>query len=256
MEPVAEAVRLDLQGPLARITLNRPDRLNAMDLAWIDGLNRAVDRLAERPEVAVVVVGGAGRAFCAGLDLDMLEREGMPPGFYAGQERALRQIELLDAITIAAIHGYCLGGGVQLAIACDLRVAHADAQLGLPAVNEGLFPGLAPYRLPRLVGRGAAARLVLSGERVGADEALRLGLVDYVVPAAEFEAGLERIVQTYLAAPRMAVIASKQLLRQADSNTWEQAYARSLPLLEACLASEDVAAARAARRTQRTARTE
>jgi enoyl-CoA hydratase/carnithine racemase len=248
------AVTLEVVGPLAHITLNRPERLNAMDLAWIEGLNRAVDQLADRPEVAVVVIRGAGRAFCAGLDLDMLEATSMPPGFYEGQERAFRKLELLDAISVAAIHGYCLGGGVQLAVACDLRVGSSDAVLGLPAVNEGLFPGLAPFRLPRLVGLGTAARLILSGETVDADEALRLGLVDYVVPAGQFEADLQRILQTYLAAPRLAVVGSKRLLRQAFTSTWEEAYAQSLPLLQACLASEDVAAARAARRRQRAVR--
>ncbi|MBV9544176.1 MAG: enoyl-CoA hydratase/isomerase family protein [Chloroflexi bacterium] len=244
-------VLLEVAGALARVTLNRPERLNAMDLAWIEGLNAVVDRLAESPDVAVVVIRGAGRAFCAGLDLDMLEASGMPPGFYEGQERAFRRLELLEAITIAAIHGYCLGGGVQLAITCDLRVCSSDAVLGLPAVNEGLFPGLAPFRLPHIVGLGTAARLVLSGESIGADEALRLGLTDYVVPAAQFESGLDQIVQTYLSAPRAAVAGSKRLLRGAFTATWEDAYNLSLPLLQACLASDDVAAAREARRQQR-----
>jgi enoyl-CoA hydratase len=242
------AVLFDVKGPLAQVTLNRPERLNAMNMAWIAGLNTAVDRVAQTPDIAVVVVRGAGGAFCSGLDLDMLEACGMPPGFYEGQERALHALELLDAISIAAIHGHCLGGGVQLAIACDLRVCSSDAVLGLPAVNEGLFPGLAPFRLPRLVGLSAATRLVLSGESIGADEALRLGLVDYVVPVEQFEPGLERIIQTYLAAPRAAVAGSKQLLRRAFTGTWQDAYAASLPLLRVCLDSPDVAAAREARR--------
>jgi enoyl-CoA hydratase/carnithine racemase len=225
-----------------------------MDLAWVEGLNAAVDRLAACPELAVVVIRGAGRAFCAGLDLDMLEASSMPPGFYEGQERAFRKLELLDAISIAAIHGYCLGGGVQLAIACDIRVCRADAVLGLPAVNEGLFPGLAPFRLPRLVGLGTAARLILAGENIQADEALRLHLVDYVLPAEQFEPGLERLTRTYLAAPRAAVVGSKQLLREAFRGTWEEAYGLSLPLLRACLASADVQAAREARRRRRAAR--
>ena len=249
-----ERVLLEVDGPLARMTLNRPERLNAMDLAWIEGLNGVVDRLADSAQVGVVVIRGAGRAFCAGLDLDMLEASSMPPGFYEGQERALRKLELLDATTIAAIHGFCLGGGVQLAIACDLRVCSSDAVLGLPAVNEGLFPGLAPFRLPHLVGLGTAARLVLSGETIGADEALRLHLADYVVPAEAFEPDLERLVRTYLAAPRAAVVGSKRLLRQAFDSTWEDVYASSLPLLRTCLESAEVAAAREARRRQRAER--
>ena len=171
------SVLLEVSGPLARITLNRGARLNAMDLAWIEDLNAAVDRLETMPEISVVVVRGAGRAFCAGLDLDMLEAHGMPPGFYEGQERAFRKLELLDAITVAAIHGYCLGGGVQLAIACDVRVCSADATLGLPAVNEGLFPGLAPFRLPHLVrqGRGGATDPVRRKRRRRRSTAARPG---------------------------------------------------------------------------------
>ena len=245
---------LALDGPVAHVTLNRPQRLNAIDLSWIEALNRVVDTLAQRSDLAVAIVRGAGRAFCAGLDLDMLAASGMPPGFYQGQERAFRQLEVLDVVTVAAIHGYCLGGGVQLAIACDLRICRADAILGLPAVGEGLFPGLAPFRLPRLVGRGTAARLILSGERLGADEALRVGLVDYVEPVEEFEARLARIVERLLEAPRAAVVGSKRLMREAFDGTWQSAYDLSLPLLEACLASADVAAARQARRRERATR--
>jgi enoyl-CoA hydratase/carnithine racemase len=249
-----ERMLLEHDGALVRITLNRPDRLNAMDLAWVEALNEVVDWLETNSDVAVVVIRGAGPAFCAGLDLDMLEAASMPAGFYEGQERAFRKLEMLDAVTVAAIHGYCLGGGVQLAVACDLRVCSSDAQLGLPAINEGLFPGMAPFRLPRVVGLGAAARLVLSGETVDANEALRMGLVDYVVPAAEFESGLAQILQTYLAAPRAAVVGSKRLMRCAFTSTWQDAYEESLPLLARCLESADVAANRQARRRQRATR--
>jgi enoyl-CoA hydratase/carnithine racemase len=242
------AVLLDVTGPVARVTLNRPERLNAMDMAWVEGLNAAVDELANSPQVGVVLIRGAGRAFCAGLDLDMLERDSMPPGFYEGQERALRTLELLDAVTIAAIHGHCLGGGVQLAVACDLRVCSSDAVLGLTAITKGLFPGMAPYRLPRLIGMGTAARLILSGETIDAAEAFRVHLADYVVPAQRFESELERIVETYRAASREAVVAAKRLMRESYTSNWEAVYASSVPLLHRCLASPDVARTRAQRR--------
>jgi enoyl-CoA hydratase/carnithine racemase len=244
----AQRVLLEITDSVARITFNRPERLNAMDMAWIEGLNAAVDRVAQDSHVRVVVIGGAGRAFCAGLDLDMLAASGMPPGFYEGQERAFRALELLDAVTIATIHGHCLGGGVQLAVACDIRVCSTDAVLGLTAIGKGLFPGMAPFRLPRLVGLGTAARLILSGDTIDASEALRLHLADYVAPAERFEPEVQRIVETYLAAGHSAVIAAKQLLRQADTGAWEAAYSSSLPLLQACLASPEVARSRAERR--------
>jgi enoyl-CoA hydratase/carnithine racemase len=242
----ADPILLEIEGPLARITLNRPAVLNAMDMAWVQGFEAAVAQVATAPGVRVVVVRGAGRAFCSGLDLDMFAREGMPAGFYETQERGFVGLEELDAITIAAIHGYCLGGGVQLAIACDLRVCSADARLGLPAINEGIIPGLAPYRLPRMVGLGAAFRLVVSGEIIDPPEALRLGLVDYLVPAERFEAGLDEIVGTYLKAPPTASAHSKRLLRHALDSTLEEALQDTGEALRVCLASPEAAAARRA----------
>jgi enoyl-CoA hydratase/carnithine racemase len=109
---------------------------------------------------------------------------------------------------------------------------------------------MAPFRLPRFVGLDATARLVLSGETIDANEALRMGLVDYVVPGTDFESGLEQILRTYLATPRTAVVGSKRLMRRAFTSTWEDAYEESLPLLARCLESEAVAAARQARRGQ------
>jgi enoyl-CoA hydratase/carnithine racemase len=239
-------VLLEYDGPLARITLNRPEKLNAMDLLWVQGLEAAVSQVAAKADVWVVLVGGAGRAFCAGLDLDMMVREGMPPGFYESQERAFRGLELMDKITIAVLHGYCLGGGVQLAISCDIRICSTECRIGLPAINEGLIPGMAPFRLPRLIGLGAARRLILSGEVIGPEEALRLELIDYLVPADNFDAGVAEVVAQYLAAPSTASIASKRLMRQALDNAFETVYEESQKWLADCLASAEVEAAKEA----------
>jgi enoyl-CoA hydratase/carnithine racemase len=239
-------VLLDYDGPVARITFNRPEVLNAMNLAWVQDLETAVNTVAARPEVRLVLVGGAGRAFCSGLDLDMFAQEGMPPGFYETQERAFHVLELMDKITIAVLHGYCLGGGVQLAIACDIRICSTDCRLGLPAINEGLIPGMAPFRLPRLIGLGPARRLILTGEIIGPDEALRLGLVDHLLPADNFEAGLADLLQQYLAAPATAAIAAKRLLRQAFEPPFEAIYETSRQLIAECLVSPEAAAAKAA----------
>lgn len=238
-----ESVLLEYNGPLARITLNRPEVLNAMNLAWIQGLEATVSKVAAMPDVRVVLLCGAGRAFCSGLDLNMFAQEGMPPGFYEGQERAFHGLELMDKITIAALHGYCLGGGVQLAISCDIRVCSTDCRLGLPAVHEGLLPGMAPFRLPRLIGLGPARRLILSGELIGPDEALHLGLVDYLVPASNFDAGLAEIIERYLAVPHTGAIASKQLMRRSFDASFEAVYEESRLLIRNCLASLEVKAA-------------
>jgi enoyl-CoA hydratase/carnithine racemase len=254
-------VLLDVDGPLARITLNRPEVLNAANLAFMEDFEAVVDALAAAPEVRVVLVRGAGRAFSAGLDLDMSAGASSPGllEFFERQERTRGRLEALDAITIAAVHGYCLGGGLQLAISCDLRVSSADCRLGLPAVLEGIFPAMATVRLPRLIGLGPARRLILSGEMIGAHEALRLGLVDYVAPAEQFEPRIAEVIETYLQVPRTAAIASKRLMRRAFEAPLATLQAEMLPLLAECLESPDVAVAARAwqeRRAERARRRE
>ncbi len=254
-----KAVLLEADGPVANIVLNRPRVLNAMNMEWVLAFEEAVQLVASMSEVRVVVVRGRGRAFCAGLDLDMYSRELMPPGFFEAQERGFHGLEEMDKITIAAIHGYCLGGGLQLAISCDLRVCSSDATLGLPAINEGLMPGMAPYRLPRLIGLGPACRLILSGQPIGPEEAHRLGLVDYLVPAERFEEGLAEVVSLYLKVPRTAAIASKRLMQRAFQSSFDEALAEARELLAGCLASPEAAAAAAewqVRKRQRRSRPE
>ena len=247
-------VLLDTNGPLARITLNRPQVLNAENLAWIQGLEQATAQLAADPAVRVVLVRGAGRAFCAGMDRDMLASGGLPADFYPRQEGAFRALERMDKVTVAALHGYCLGGGLQLAIACDIRICSQDCRLGLPAGELGLFPGMATWRLPRLIGLGPARRMILGGEVVGPQEALRLGLVDHLVPAEDFQEGVERILARYLGAPRLASVAAKRLLGRALDAPFDVVFEESRALLAECLASPEAAAAAGAWRQRRAER--
>ena len=241
------SVLLEVSGPLARITLNRGARLNAMDLAWIEDLNAAVDRLETMPELSVVVVSGAGRAFCAGLDLDMLEAR----RHAARLSTKARNVRFGSSSSSTPLRSP-RSMAIAWVAACNSRSPATSAcaaptqRSACPRSTRGCSPGLAPFRLPHLVGKGAAARLILSGENVDADEALRIGLVDYVLPVEQFDSGLERILQRYLAAPRAAVVGSKRLMRHAFSGSHEEAYELSLPLLQACLDSADVAAAREA----------
>jgi enoyl-CoA hydratase/carnithine racemase len=251
------AVLWDVDGPLGRITLNRPEVLNAMNLEWVQALDAAVAAVGSAPDVRVVLVRGAGRAFCSGIDLDMLGTEGMPAGFLEGQERAFHRLETMDKIVVAALHGHCLGGGLQLAIACDIRVCSTDCGLGLPAILEGLFPAMATFRLPRLIGLGPARRLILSGELVTPEEALRLGVVDYLAPPERFEARLDEVLRLYLEAPHTAAVASKRLMNRVFNAEFDTVLQESLPLMADCLASPEVAAAgqvwqrrRASRRSQ------
>ncbi|MBV9941102.1 MAG: enoyl-CoA hydratase/isomerase family protein [Solirubrobacterales bacterium] len=241
-----ELVLLDIVGRCATIALNRPEKLNALSLKLVASFEEVAQRVSADGSVDIVVVRGRGRSFCAGLDLDMFAAEGMSQEFYRRQERGFRLLETMDKTVIAAIRGHCLGGGVQLAAACDIRVASGDSVIGLPAVDEGLFPGMAPYRLPRLIGKGRAASLILTGEKISAEAAYRIGLVDRVLDAGTFDAELGEVVDAYARAPRQAAAASKRLMASSYDASFEAALRESEALLDECLKSPEVARARAA----------
>jgi enoyl-CoA hydratase/carnithine racemase len=232
-------VRLELDGPLARIVLDRPEVLNAGDATWVRELGEVVARLGARPDVRVVMLTGAGRAFCTGVDLKALAGGHFGLDDFVAWEDAMVAIERMDALFIAAINGHCLGGGLQLTLVCDYRIASEDALLGLPAVKECLIPSLALYRLPRLIGAARATELILLGEPITAREAERYGLVNRVVPAAELPAAAEALARRFLTLPEASVRASKRLTRQAfdlDLETFRRAMETEF---KRCLASDD-----------------
>lgn len=200
---------------IARITLNRPEILNAANHQWVEDLNTVADAAASDDELRIVTITGAGRAFCTGIDLKDLSTGKIALYFHNRWERAMRILETMDKIVIAGINGYCLGGGLQLALACDIRVASETAILGLPAVKECLIPGLATYRLPRFIGMGRAKRLILSGENFTAREAEAMGLVDWLAKPEEFEEKLQEIAQKFLKVASKGARLSKILTSQA-----------------------------------------
>ena len=180
---------VERDGAFAIVTVNRPKVLNALNSETIEALRRTLLDLQRDESVRVLVLTGAGeKAFVAGADINELAVQ-TPAG---GREHALRGQHVFDLLenlgkpVIAAINGFALGGGCELAMACTLRIAADTARLGQPEINLGLIPGYAgTQRLSRLVGRGRAMELILTGTPIGADEALRIGLVNRVVPAAE-----------------------------------------------------------------------
>jgi len=180
-----EHLRLAMRDRVATLTLDRPP-VNAVDLATIEEYLAAVTRLAEDPEVRAVVLAGAGRGFCAGADVAMMRE--LTPENYRRARRWLLVQERLEAMAkpiIAAVHGYALGGGAELALACDVRLMAEGAVFGFPEIELGIFPGAGgTQRLTRLVGPTRALRLMMDGRRLGADAAHALGLVDEVVPDA------------------------------------------------------------------------
>jgi enoyl-CoA hydratase/carnithine racemase len=184
-----ETIRHDRADGVATITLDRPDVLNAMNDAMRRELTRCFSELAGDDDVQVIVVTGAGeRAFSAGADIREFVEPPVPVRFRE-QRRRLDFRQAMDRCAqpiIAAIRGYALGGGLELALACDIRIAGEDAQLGLTEINLAIIPGGGgTQRLPRLVGRGKALEMILTGARLPAAEALRIGLLERIVPPGE-----------------------------------------------------------------------
>lgn len=182
-----ELVLDERQDQVALLTLNRPDVMNAFNFAMLECLKKRVEAIRYDPEVRVVIITGAGdRAFCAGADLKerLTYSERQVKEFIFTIRNLFTSIEYLNKPVIAAVNGVALGGGTELALACDLRIAAENAFLGLTETRLAIIPGAGgTQRLPRLVGRGKAKELIFTGRRVGAKEALDIGLVNKICPA-------------------------------------------------------------------------
>lgn len=239
-------IELTKRGPVGEIRLNRPEVLNAMGHWWPEDMLAAAREMQDDASIRVVLLTGEGRTFCSGLDLTQLARGEIPNQFFHDAEYAFRSMETMDKAVIAGIQGYCIGGGLQLAIACDVRIVADDAILGLPAVQEAFLPGMGTYRLPRLIGMGHARHLILSGENVDAQEAYRIGMVNKVVPRTDLDAELERWANIYLNVPRPSLTWAKRLSNQSLDLAFEQFVPVFEAAMETVLASEEHQAARAA----------
>jgi enoyl-CoA hydratase/carnithine racemase len=210
-----ETMFITRAGPIARLHLNRTERLNAFGNQGTIDLNTAADDLMHDQSLRIVIVSGEGRAFSTGIDLKELAAGTIDMTYHHRWEAALRKFETMDKVVIAAINGYAIGGGLQLALACDLRIAAESAQMGLPAVKEGLIPGMGVWRLPRFIGLGRAKQLILSGELVSAHAAQAIGMVDDVVADAALPAYVQRAAERYLQIPWSSVLLSKQMTNRA-----------------------------------------
>ena len=227
---------------VATVTINRPDQLNALSRRVLGELAAAFRQArADEGVVGVVVTGAGERAFAAGADIAEFAEMDAVEGYRLALrgQALLASIEALPKPVVAAVNGFALGGGCELAMACHLRVASEAAQFGLPEVGLGLIPGYGgTQRLPRLVGRGVATEMILTGERMPAERALAVGLVNRVVPAAEVVEAAKVLVRTIASKAPIAVSMAMQALRAADLPL-PQGLQQEAALFGQCCATED-----------------
>lgn len=251
MNPVAQqtqstTVLEERSGAVATIRLNRPDKLNALTPELGRTLVHALLRAAEDKSVRAVVLTGAGRAFCAGGDLNLLrevrkrkatrELEGL---LIAGKEICLA-IATMTKPVIAAVNGAAAGGGMNLALACDMRIASTQAKFAESFANVGLYPDFGgTYFLPRIVGSAMAAELFYTAELLGAEDALRLGIVNRVFPAERFEEETRKMAESLAAAPPIAIRDVKRTILADDRRTLEAKLEEEVRLQIHCFESED-----------------
>lgn len=236
------SVLKDVDGRVATLTINRPDKLNALNAAVRKDFVAALAELQRDDDVRVVIVTGAGdKAFVAGADIG--EFEGRSPVDQFRVMKAFGMVEAVDAFpkpVIAAINGYCLGGGCELAMACDIRIASENAKLGQPEINLGILPGAGgTQRLPRLVGLGNAFKLLYTGELVTAAEALRIGLVDDVAAPDELETQVLELAQSIAAKSPVALQLIKEAVRASMRQPLDEGLRLETTLFGLAFSSED-----------------
>jgi enoyl-CoA hydratase len=203
-----EFLTFEVADRIATITVNRPDKLNALNDATIAELGAAIDEARMRDDVGGIILTGAGRAFVAGADIGGLSTQS--PFLAKGRSKAgqdvFRRFETCPKPVIAAVNGFALGGGCELAMACHIRIASEHAKFGQPEVKLGIIPGYGgTQRLPRLIGKGRALQLLLTGEMIDAEEAYRIGLVNRVVHAAELLGACRMMLKQIMANGPLAV---------------------------------------------------
>jgi len=235
-------LRLERRENVAILTLDRPEALNALNLSVFDELEAAFTELARDPELRAVILTGAGKAFVAGADIK--EMAAFPPpqaqAFSRRGQQVMSLIEDFPRPVIAAVNGFALGGGCELAMACDLRIASEKAKTGQPEVNLGVLPGFGgTQRLTRLVGRAKAKYLLFTGEVIPADRALALGLFDEVVAPEQLMARCLEIAATIAAKGPIAVSCCKQAVNVGADLPLAQGLDREAELFGQAFATAD-----------------
>ncbi|WP_366922239.1 enoyl-CoA hydratase/isomerase family protein [Metallumcola ferriviriculae] len=212
-----KTIKWEITEETARITFTRPEKMNVINTEFLEELGQVLDKIAKK-EVRVLVLTGEGKAFCAGADIiEMTSRETVRQVLYFNHmvNTLLNRIEDLPIPIIAAINGHTLGGGLELALACDFRIAVRGAKIGLPEINLGVIPAAGgTQRLPRTIGITKAKEMLYMGEPISADEAEKIGLLNKTVLPSSLEAETEKLVESLLKKPALALSMLKEAVNQ------------------------------------------
>ncbi|MCC7381568.1 MAG: enoyl-CoA hydratase/isomerase family protein [Deltaproteobacteria bacterium] len=236
-----ELILVETSGPVARLTIQRPKALNAINRAVLLELERALTSVAESARV-VVLTGSGEKAFVAGADIGEMAAFSATEAraFSALGHRVLRRLEELEAVTIAEVNGFALGGGCELMLACDFAIASENARLGQPEVKLGVTAGFGgTTRLLRRIGRARAVQLLVTGEQIDAAEAARIGLVNEVVPREHLRPRVDAIAKAVVANGPLAVSATKRAVRLAAEIDLATANAYEQEIFGMCFATDD-----------------
>src|ERR687893_962203 len=254
--PMSELVLSEDRGPIRHVVLNRPEKRNAFHGELVEATGEALRAAADDPAVRCVVVRGAGPMFSSGMDLGALSGLAeAPEHLRAFRSRCLEAWNLAEEMpkpVICAIQGACIGGALELALACDFRVLAADAIVGMPETRIGLIPDVGgASRLPQVVGLGRAKELVMTGKLIGGEEAERIGLANRVAPAAELDDAVEQLVGELLACAPVAVGLAKRVLDSAAKPALAATLEQEVLAQEVCAHTQDFAEGAAAFREKR-----
>ena len=230
------------QGPVGILTINQPETLNALNTSVLKELGQAFDKFAEDAELRVIVLTGAGRSFVAGADIAEMSGLDAEAGKIFGQLGAsvFRKIELSEKIVIAAVNGYALGGGCELALACDIRMASEKAKFAQPETGLGIVPGFSgTQRLPRIIGVGKAKELIYTGRVIDAAEASRIGLVNSVTEPGMLLSEAVKMAEQIASRSHLAVQYAKEAINRGRETDIDTGIAIENGLFGLCFATEE-----------------
>ena len=237
-----QTIKYEVKNHIGYVTISRPEALNALNRTVLEELFDVFNRIDENDDVKAVILTGEGRSFVAGADIAQMSTMNSPEGraFVIYGQKVMHFMEKVEKPIIAAVNGFALGGGCELSMACDIRIASTKAKFGQPEVGLGIIPGFGgTQRLAKLVGKGMAKYLILSAETINAEEALRIGLVERVVEPEELMPFVEKLAATIASKAPLAVGIAKTVINKGDHVDLHTGCAMEAEAFGVCCGTED-----------------